>query len=116
MSRSIAIYGSGDDVVVVNTDHRDGEPGEILVYDELCRIEIKDPTTGLGVQVCAQFTGPGVWMVGIAQLDEGAPLPFGSEDWDIEWGLADPSGFPDPQSYSVKAVVTAPDSAAVTRL
>ena len=116
MARAIAVFGHSDNLVVIETDSRPGEPREIGVYDEVCQVEVKDPATGLGLQVCAQFTRLGVWMVGIAQLGEGAPLPLGSEGWDVEWDLAEPSGFPDPEPYSVRALVTAPDSAVVTQL
>lgn len=94
---SISIYGASDDLVEIEGDVEDEiGPGRM--------IQIGDEKMGVRVTMryhASSKSGP-VWRASIEQVDEGVPM------FPVTLGLADPHGYPDPQSYSVKVTVDCP--------
>jgi hypothetical protein len=93
----IIIYGASDDLVEIDGDVTDEvSPGRMIL--------IGDSTRGMYVtfKYAVNKKSGSVWRGSVEQIDEGVPMfPMTVE-------LADPSGYPDPRSYSVKFVIDCP--------
>jgi len=91
----LRIYGASDDLVVIE-GHVDDEvsPSRSITIG----------TEAGGVVVSMKYgVGAGVWQARVRQIDEGIPVP-----WPVTIGNAEPSGSPDPQTYSVLVTIDCP--------
>jgi hypothetical protein len=77
MARVLEFFGSSDDNACWydRVDGKQKHADEIGVYDRMARIRVSNEHAGL--IVCMEYIDPGVWMVGVAQLEEDVGLP----DW-----------------------------------
>jgi hypothetical protein len=99
----IGIYGASDDLVEIEGDVKDEvAPGKV--------IQVGDSTRGVRV-VFKYAVGKGsgsVWRGSIEQIDEGVPM------FPVTISEAEPSGYPNPTSYSVKFNIDCPVGTPVT--
>lgn len=70
-------YGYSDDVAIIDIHRNDGTKSysDCDCYNKPCYAEVANGTEG----IILAFNYVGTWAVGIAQLDEGIPIP--------EWGV-----------------------------
>lgn len=69
-------YGYSDDTAIIDICRNDGTSySDCGCYNKPCYAEVTNGTEG----VILAFNYVGTWAVGIAQLDEGIPIP--------EWGV-----------------------------
>ena len=70
-------YGYSDDVAIIDILRNDGTKSysDCDCYNKPCYAEVTNGTEG----IILAFNYVGTWAVGIAQLDEGIPIP--------EWGV-----------------------------
>ncbi len=98
----IEVYGNSDDVVVIDGDVRDETtPGKMIT------IGGKEKGVKITMKYAPSKSSGAVWRAGIEQIDEGVPL------YPMSIDLAEPSGYPEPQSYSVKVSVDCPKNTPV---
>lgn len=93
----ITIYGASDDLVEIEGDVSDEvSPGRMIL--------VGDGKRGMYVvfKYAANKKSGAVWRGSVEQVDEGVPM------FPMTVDLADPSGHPDPRSYSVKFVIDCP--------
>ncbi len=76
--RTLKFYGHSDDCKEIEGTKK-GEPDEFY----LGHVEVIGPT-GLGFQVFMKHVNPGVWMIGLAPLEEDADCPVWPLSWSIE--------------------------------
>lgn len=93
----INIYGASDDLVVIEGDvHDEVSPGRTITIGDAAK----------GVRVIFKYAAGkksgAVWRGSIEQIDEGIPM------FNTVISEADPSGYPDPRSYSVKFTIDCP--------
>jgi len=96
----IFVYGASDDITVIDGDVRNevGRGRTITIGDER-----------QGVRVTMKYAAAktATWRACVEQIDEGVPM------FPVTLVLADPHGYPDPQSYSVKVCVDCPSGTTV---
>ena len=99
----ISVYGHSDDVVVIEGDVDDEvRPGRTITVGDVKR------GVRINFKYAASKTSGAVWRGSIEQIDEGVPM------FPVTVTEAEPSGYPDPQSYSVKLIVDCPPGTPVT--
>lgn len=93
----ISVYGASDDVVCIEGDVSDEIlPGKMItIGDDLMGVRI-------AFKYAANKKSGAVWRGCVEQIDEGVPM------FPVTISEADPSGYPDPRSYSVKITVNCP--------
>lgn len=99
----IYIYGASDDLVEVEGDvHDELAPGRMIQVGTVER----------GVRVTMKYAASkksgAVWRAAIEQIEEGVPM------FPVTVVEADPSGFSNPRSYSVKVCIDCPRGTTVT--
>jgi hypothetical protein len=94
----IEIYGHSDDVVVIEGDFGHDE----TTANKMITIGNQDKGVKITMKYAASKKSGAVWRAGIEQIDEGVPM------FPMTIGLANPSGYPEPLSYSVKVSVDCP--------
>lgn len=96
--RKLIFYGASDDLCEIEGT-RSGEPDEFGPGpNDIGVVTVRQQDAGL--RVVFAFVSPGVWSIGIAQLDEDMPLP----GWPMSWSY---------EAYSAKLILEAPDHAIV---
>ena len=93
----ISVYGYSDDVVCIEGDVDDEvSPGHTITVG----------TNERGVRITFKYSASkrsgAVWRGSVEQIDEGIPM------FPVIISEAEPSGFPDPRSYSVKLTIDCP--------
>jgi hypothetical protein len=105
--KTLKFYGTSDDLFEcdggVSEELCDNASGKTMTF------HVRTETEGL--LVTAKYMRNACWSIGLAQTDEGAAFPA----WPISIGLADPSGYPDPRSYSTLITIEAPDDVQVSK-
>jgi len=98
----ISVYGASDDIVCIEGDVNDEvTPGRVIT--------IGDNNRGVRVtfKYAASKKSGAVWRGSVEQIDEGIPM------FPVTVAEADPSGYPDPKSYSVKITIDCPKGTSV---
>lgn len=105
--KRLRFYGASDDLFECDGDLRE----EINCYDKGAIYHLKSTQGEMIVYgIYAPKGTPGAsWVVGVALVDEGIPLP----DWPMRLVTGEPSGYPNPQPYSPMLLIDAPDDVAI---
>lgn len=93
----ISVYGSSDDIVCIEGDVDDEvSPGRLIT--------IGDHNRGVRIRFtyAPSKKSGAVWRGSVEQIDEGVPM------FHVSVSEADPHGYPDPRSYSVKLTIDCP--------
>ena len=99
--RMLKFYGLSDDLFEIEGTRGD-EPDERPAGT----VEVKDGDgNGLRVHCDYGVTGNACWMVGIAPIDDGVPIP----NWPMSFRLGG-------RGYSAELTIEAPDSAVVSEI
>lgn len=105
--KTLKFYGASDDLFELKCSDR-------ALANEICN---DGDGTVMGfhlkaddgeLRVCAYYVDPGVWMIGVAPVEEGQPIP----SWAIR--LESPGASNEAPEYSAVIVVDAPDDVIVT--
>lgn len=88
-------YGYSDDVAIIDTLRNDGTKSysDCDCYNTPCYAEVTNGTEG----IILAFNYVGTWAVGIAQLDEGIPIP--------EWGTHPSTQMKEEGDYTVALIL-----------
>ena len=98
----ISVYGASDDIVCIEGDVSDEiTPGKMITIGDEIR----------GVRLMFKYApnkkSGAVWRGSVEQIDEGVPM------FPVTISEAEPSGFPNPRTYSVKITVDCPKGTSV---
>jgi len=103
----IEIYGHSDDIVVIERITERGKTTDETTSGKMITIGNETKGVKITMKYAPSKRSGAVWRAGIEQIDEGVPL------FPMTIGLAEPSGYPDPLSYSVKVSIDCPKNTSV---